>query len=229
MATSDRDIIRIVVADDLPALRRGLGALFKARKGMRLLGATENAAETLALIARRKPDVLVLDAALQGARGVGLVRALRAKHPKLGVVVYGLEDEDKLAAAALKAGANGFVSKRGPEEELLRAVQAAAQGRRYLSPALAERIVREMEVPEEAPPHQALSERELDVLCFLAEGKRPSEIAELLGLSAKTIHTHRARIFEKLELRTTVDLVRYAAEHRLVAWAPPEAAQARRD
>ena len=112
-------------------------------------------------------------------------------------------------------------------EELLRALKIVGEGRRYLSDALAETLVEGMPLPVETPPHAALSERELDVLCRLAKAERVSEIAADLGISAKTVHTYRTRILQKLGVRTNVDLVLYAIEHRLLGWPPHEESRVR--
>jgi two-component system invasion response regulator UvrY len=213
--------ISIVVADDYPVIRRGVVTVLAAQDGLEVLAEAEDAATVVAAITLHHPDVLVLDLGMPGVRGLELLRQIREEFPAMGVLIYTMYREEELALACLKSGANGFLHKTAPEVELVRAVRVAAEGLRYLSPALAERFVAETPLPQQGPAHRSLSDRELHVLIMLAEGKRPAEIAARLGISAKTVHTYRGRILDKLGARTTVDLVLYCAEHRLLGWVPP--------
>lgn len=217
--TNETRPIRILVADDYPVIRRGLVTIFASHPMLTVVAEAGDASEVLAAMERASVDVVVLDLGMPGVRGLELVRELRREYPDLGILVYTMQREEDLALPCLRAGANGFLHKTAPDVELVRAVQAAAEGLRYLSRALTERAVAEMSMPSEAPPHQHLSNRELHVLCMLAEGKRPSEIGRRLGIAAKTVHTYRSRILDKLGVRTTVDLVLYVAEHNLLGWS----------
>ncbi len=219
--------IRAVVADDFPAVRHGVVTVIASSPDLEVVGEAGSAEEAIAVIAKEQPDVAVLDLGMPGVRGLELLRELRARHPKLGMLVFSMHREEDVALACLKAGATGFLNKSVPVEELRRAVRTVSEGRRYLSDALTETLVEGMPLPIVAPPHTALSQRELDVLCRLARSQRVTEIASDLGISAKTVHTYRTRILQKLGVRTNVDLVLYAIEHRLLGWPPHEEGRAR--
>lgn len=221
--------IAILIADDYPVIRRGVANVLAGHPEMDIVAQAGDAETVLTEIERTYPQVVVLDLGMPGVRGLELVRSLRERYPTLGIVVYTMYPEEDLAVPCLKAGANGFLHKTASEAELVRAVRDAAEGLRYLSAALAERIVAEMKEPEDEPPHRALTQRELHVLCLLAEGKRPAEIGRSLGISYKTVYTYRVRILEKLGVRSTVELVLYAAEHHLLGWRPPNARERAED
>jgi DNA-binding NarL/FixJ family response regulator len=209
----------VVVADDFPALRRGLIQVLERQDDLRVAGEAGTGPETMELVRRVEPDLLVLDLGMPGVRGYELLRELRAEHPDMAILVFTMQPEDEAAIPALKAGARGFLSKQASADEIVLALRTVAEGRRYLSESLTELMVDSMPIREEAPPHASLSDRELDVLQRVANGEKPAEIAEHLGISAKTVQTYRGRILDKLDLRTTADLVRYALEHRLLGWA----------
>ena len=219
--------IRVVVADDFPALRRGVIGLIEREPGVVIVGEAGDAASVMEVVGRTAPHVVLLDLGMPGVRGLELVRALRAQHPRSAVLVFTMHREEDLALPCLKAGASGFINKTSSEAELRLAVRTAAEGRRYLSAAMAERLVDGAPLPVQTPPHHALSERELDVLCRIARGAKPADMAATLGISVKTVHTYRARILEKLGARSNVDLVLYAVEHRLLGWPPHDALRPR--
>jgi two-component system, NarL family, invasion response regulator UvrY len=214
----DPQSIRVVVADDWPALRRGVVAMLTRDDAILVVAEAASADEVLESVEREKPDVLMLDLGMPGVRGLELVRTVRDRYPTLGLLVFTMHREDEMALAALKAGASGFLNKAASEAEVRHAVRTVAGGRRYLSETMTERLVEETTLPASGAPHESLSDRELDVLCRIAEGAKPGEIATELGISVKTVHTYRMRILEKLKLRTNVDLVLYAVEHRLLGF-----------
>lgn len=213
---STTSVIRVIVADDHPAIRRGVVSILSEMPGCLVVGEAGSADEVLGIVGREAADVLMLDLGMPGARGFDLVRAVRRVHPRLGILVFSMQREEEFAMAALKAGASGFLSKTAAPDELRSALRTIASGRRYISAAMIEALVESAVVPEELPPHHALSERELEVLCLLAQGSRMAEIAERLGISAKTVHTYRTRIVQKLGVRTNVDLALYAVAHNLI-------------
>jgi DNA-binding NarL/FixJ family response regulator len=219
--------IRVLVADDFPTLRRGVVTVIAADAGMQVVAEAGSADEVLAGVAREAPDALVLDLGMPGVRGLDLVKELRARHPSLGILVFSMHREDEVGLSALKAGASGFLNKGAPPEELRLAVHTVAAGRRYLSPALTEALVESAQVREQEPPHLSLSERELDVLCRIGRGQKMGDIANELGISAKTVHTYRTRILQKLDVRSNVELVLYAVQHHLLGWPPHDPPLAR--
>lgn len=212
----------MVVADDFPAIRRGVVSMITSASDFRVVGEAGSVDEAIEVVRREKPDLATVDLGMPGARGVELVRTLREEHPKLGLLVFSQHREEDVGVACLKAGANGFLAKDAPLEELVKALRMVAAGQRYLSPRLLETLVASAPLPSDEPPHASLSRRELEVLCGLAAGERVADIADSLGIQAKTVHTYRKRILEKLKVRTTIDLVLYAVEHRLLGWSRGE-------
>lgn len=215
--TTSREL-RVVVADDFPAIRRGVVSMVAGASGFRVVGEAGSVDEAIEVVRRESPDLATVDLGMPGARGVELVRTLRQEHPKLGILVFSQHREQDVGLACLKAGANGFLAKDAPLEELLKALRTVADGKRYVSAFLLETLVDSASLPSDEPPHVALSRRELEVLYRVAAGERLVDIAEALGIQTKTVHTYRKRILEKLGVRTTVDLMLYAVEHRLLGW-----------
>lgn len=223
MPAEERQPIRVLVADDFPALRRGVVGTLEKTDGFEVAAEAGSATETLERARATRPDVIVLDLGMPGVRGLGRLCELRSEHPSAGILIFTMHTEDEAAIPCLKAGARGFLEKQASTGEIRLALRTVAEGRRYLSDTLAEHIVDELPLREQEPPYASLSDREVDVLQRIAAGEKPGEIADTLGISAKTVQTYRARILDKLGLRTTADLVRYAVEHRLLGWKPRSA------
>ncbi len=215
--------IRVLVADDHPAIRHGMAGVINARLGFRVVAEAGTAAEVLTAAKEHAPQIAVIDLGMPGVRGLDLVRALRDGHPGLGILVFSQHREEDMGIACLKAGANGYLNKSAPVDEIAVALTTVAEGRRYLSPAMAELLVEGAPLPDDRPPHEMLSEREKEVLYGLARGRRLAEIADNLGINVKTVHTYRTRVLNKLRVRTNVELVLYAAEHRLLGWSRDKA------
>jgi DNA-binding NarL/FixJ family response regulator len=209
---------RVLIADGHPIVCRGWRDLLATEQDVDFVGDVGDADALLARLGKEPgPDVVVLDLSLPGARGLDLLRRLRAEWPTTPVLVLSIYPEEPYAMRALKAGAAGYVEKSTAGDELLAALRTVAAGRRYLSVRLAERLLGAAEVEEERrPPHEVLSEREFQVLCRIASGRTISEIAEELALSVKTVSTYRARLLGKMSLRTNSEITRYAFEHELL-------------
>jgi two-component system invasion response regulator UvrY len=136
------------------------------------------------------------------------------------VLILSTHDEEQYGTRLLRMGAAGYLTKKGAPQELVTALRRIVQGRRYISPTLAESLVMDTESAASTPRHTTLSDREFQVLCLLAAGKATTEIAKELSVSSTTVSTHRARILEKMRLKSTAELVQYAIWHRLVPWSP---------
>jgi DNA-binding NarL/FixJ family response regulator len=156
-------------------------------------------------------DVLMLDMSMPGLSGIDLIKRLKLEKPKLRILVLSMHGESQYAARALKSGAAGYLSKDSPAEALLGALRKVAAGGVHIGEAAAASLLQ----TGEKPAHEALSDREFEVMRLLVEGLGPTEIGERLHLSVKTVSTHKTRILEKLGLNSTAELVRYALEHRL--------------
>jgi two-component system, NarL family, invasion response regulator UvrY len=180
-----------------------------------VVGEARTSAEALDAGLHVRCDVLLLDLAMPGRGGLDVLRELHASRPSLRVLVLSVYDERQIAVRALRAGAAGYFTKDAPGPALLEAIRRVHTGKRAVSPELAEQLIDQIDAPSAAAAHERLSNRELDVLRRLAEGRTVSEIGAELSLSVKTISTYRTRLIEKLGARTTGELIRYAIENRL--------------
>ena len=209
-------MIRILVADDHPILRRGLKEILVRELDGVTCGEAGNAQQVLSEVQRNQWDLVILDVAMPGRSGIDVLRDLRSLRPRLPVLVLSMHPEDQLGKRALRAGASGYMNKESAPEELIKAVQKVLDGTVYLSSALAERLALDLRENVERPLHEALSQREFEVLRMLASGKTVTEIAEELHLSSPTVSTHRANILAKMNMTTTAALISYAVHNRLV-------------
>jgi DNA-binding NarL/FixJ family response regulator len=182
---------------------------------MQVVAETGTADEVLAGLRRADVDVVVLDLGMPGTNGVDLLDRIRREWPALPVLVLTVYPEDLYAVRALRAGAAGYLTKDSAAEELIQAIQRVRAGRRWVSPRLAEHLAALLERDPDRPAHDALSNREFEVLRRIGAGQTATLISRSLHLSPKTVSTYRARILEKLDLRTTSDLIRYALKHGL--------------
>jgi two-component system response regulator NreC len=225
-------VLRIVLADDHEVMRKGLRALLEKAPRYQVVGEASDGLETLDLVDRERPDVLVTDLALPGLPGLEVVRRVAHRQPRVGIVVLSMHSSEPHVLEALKNGARGYVPKGAPAAELLKAIDEAAEERRYLSPPLAHDVI-EGYLRGGVPAGQALPDsyaqltnREREVLQLVAEGLKTAAVAERLGISARTVETHRANLTAKLRLRGQGELVRYAVTHGLVGRVdPPSSAE----
>jgi DNA-binding NarL/FixJ family response regulator len=182
-----------------------------------VFGDASTTAEALTLIDQQHWDIVVLDISLGSSSGLELLHAIQTQRPRLPVLVFSMHSEEQYARRAFQAGASGYIMKNSPSTELATAINKVARGGKYVSAKLAEALVADLHPRAHLLLHERLSQREFEVLRLLASGKAVSEIADMLSLSDKTVSTYRGRILEKLQLKTTADLVRYALEHSLIA------------
>ena len=204
-------MIRVLLADDHAIVRDGLKRILGAAGDLQVAGEAADGDQALALVKDNDYDVALLDMSMPGLAGIDLIKRVRIEKPKLGILVLSMHGEHQYAARALKAGASGYLTKDSAAEQLVGAIRKVAAGGVHVSEAAAAGLV-----SAERAPHQALSDREFEVLRLLAGGQSPTEIAARLHLSVKTVSTHKAHLQEKLGLGGTADLVRYALEHKLV-------------
>jgi len=209
-------MIRVLVADDHKLVREGLKQILAASAGIRVAGEASNGDEALALARANDYDLALVDMSMPGLAGIELIKRLRLEKPALRILVLSMHGEQQYAARALKAGAAGYLTKDSASEQLVVAIRKVAAGGLYITAAAAESLVSENAGGGDAAPHALLSDREFEVFRLLAGGRGPTEIAERLHLSVKTVSTHKARILEKMKLGSTAELVRYALEHELL-------------
>jgi two-component system invasion response regulator UvrY len=205
-------VIRVLIADDHSIVRDGLKRILAATTDLQVAGEAASGDEALALVKANDYDVVMLDMSMPGLAGIDLIKRLKLEKPKLRILVLSMHGESQYAARVLKSGAAGYLSKDSASEVLLGALRKIAAGGVHIGEAAAASLLQ----ASEKPPHEALSDREFEVMRLLVEGLGPTEIGERLHLSVKTVSTHKTRILEKLSLGSTAELVRYALEHRLV-------------
>ena len=206
----------ILIADDHEVVRHGLRDLLTSRLGRLTIGEARTAAETLSSLANQVWQLLLLDINLPDGSGLEVLKESRRLYPDLPVMVLTAYPEEQFAVRAFKLGAAAYLNKQSASEELIAAVKRVLAGGRYASFALAEKLASTLGVGLGQAPHEVLSERELQVLRFVALGKTVKEIAVTLGLSEKTIATYRTRLGEKTGLRSNVEIARYALKQGLV-------------
>ena len=204
-------MIRVLIADDHSIVRDGLKRILAATADLQVAGEAASGDEALALVKANDYDVVMLDMSMPGLSGIDLIKRLKLEKPKLRILVLSMHGESQYAVRALKAGAAGYLGKDSAAEVLLAALRKIAAGGVHIGEAAAASLLQ----TSGKPPHQALSDREFEVMRLLVEGLGPTEIGERLHLSVKTVSTHKTRILEKLNLGSTAELVRYALEHGL--------------
>ena len=206
---------RILLVDDHEVVRVGVKRIFdKHPEGTVLFGEASTAPEALDLVRAQDWDAVVLDLSLGGRDGLEVLKEMKQIRPRLPVLILSMHTEMQFARRAFKAGASGYITKDSPRSELTKAINIDAG--RYISQALAEKLVVEIGRDTDRPPHEMLSDREFEVLRLIASGKTAGEIAKLLSLSDSTISTYRARILEKMGMKTNAELTHYAIQNKLV-------------
>lgn len=208
-------MIRVVLVDDHPVVRRGLRETLAADPGITVVAEAAQSEEVPGILAAHPCDVLLLDISLPGRGGIEVLKDVRRDFPATKVLIVSTHDEAQYAVRAVRAGAAGYLTKSSPPEELVRAVRAVAKTGRYFTDSVAAALAEFTVDDRSVPAHERLSDREYEVLRLLTTGLTVSEIAERLSLSVKTVSTYRTRLAEKLGVRSTAELVRYALEHKL--------------
>ena len=212
--------LTIVLADDHQVVRSGLRTLLEADLGARIVGEASDGLEALQLVERLQPDILIVDLMMPGLTGLEVARRVRQRAPRVRVVVLSMHAAESYVRAALHAGATGYVLKESPAAEVVQAVRAAAAGRRFLSPALSERLIDAYIQQSSATtddPYDLLTDRAREVLYLAALGHTAPEIAARLVLSVRTVENYRAGVLRKLDLHNQTDLVRYAIKRGIIA------------
>lgn len=208
--------VRILVADDHGVVRKGLRALLESRRGWKICGEAANGREAVEQAKRLKPDVAILDIGMPGLNGVEATRQIRKVSPKTEILILSAHGSEKLALEVLDAGARGYVVKEEADESLMVAVDALLRHVPYLTSAVAKLMAPEKRDGHSKSPKGRLTPREREIVQLLAEGKTNKEVAVVLGISAKTVETHRANIMLKLNLHSITDLVHYAIRNKMI-------------
>ena len=209
-------MIRVLLCDDHALIRRGIRDTLSDAEDITVVGEAADYGELRSLLRRETCDVLVLDINLPGRSGLDALHALKDEGAPVKVLIVSMYPEDQYALRSLRAGAYGYVNKGGDPQLLVQAVRTVAQGRKYVTPEIAQMLVESLTVPVLEHPHDKLSDRELQTLVMIASGKRLSDIAGELTLSPKTVSVYRARVLEKLQLANNSELTVYAIRNGLV-------------
>ena len=209
-------MIRVFVTDDHVLIREGLTKLLRQESDMKVVGEARCASDTLALIDKAAPDVLVLDLVLPDRPGLEVLKEVKKRSPHVRVLILSMFPEDRFALRTLKAGADGYLTKEGAAEELVAALRKVASGRKYVSQAMSQKLLESIQDGGDDAPHEGLSDREFQIFRMIAQGKTVSHIAEELALSVSTVNTHRMHILEKMGMHSNSELMHYAIENGLV-------------
>lgn len=209
-------MLRILVADDHPVVRRGLSQIIGETSDMVVADEATSGQEVLGKVRESRYDVVLLDITMPGMHGLDVIKQLSKESPRLPILVLSIHPEEQYAVRALRAGAAGYLTKDRAPNELLGAIRKISTGGKYVSPSLAERLAYNLEAGEEQSPHKTLSDREYQVMCMIATGKTATEIARELSLSVRTVSTYRSRILEKMKMKNNAELTHYAIRNCLV-------------
>jgi two-component system, NarL family, invasion response regulator UvrY len=209
-------MLRILLADDHAVVRQGVKQILAEAFIQATFGEAQNVHELLALVGNERWDIVVLDLAMPGGNGLEALKQIKHDHPQLPVLILSMYPEDQYAVRTIRAGAAGYLNKESVPEELAQAIRKILRGGEYISTSVADELVLNARNENDQPLHKYLSDREYQVLCLIASGKEVKEISSELGLSAKTISTYRARLLEKMNMKTNAELTHYAIQNSLV-------------
>jgi|SRR5579883_2169467 DNA-binding NarL/FixJ family response regulator len=211
--------IRVLLADDHGMVRKGLRQQLQGEQ-FEVVAEAADGREAVQLADAQKPDVVVMDIAMPGLSGIEATAQIVKRNPKTGVVIFSMHSDDTYLSRALAAGAKGYLLKDGEDLDLTRAVEAAAQGKPFFSPVIANILVedymRQLQQRGLQDSYELLTDREKETLQLLAEGKSNKEIARILDLSLYTVETHRSNIMEKLDLHSAAEIILYAVRKKLI-------------
>ena len=207
---------RILIADDHAILRKGLKETIEEELGETTFGEAANGREVLEQVRKQPWDLVLLDIGMEGRSGLEVLEDMRRARPKLPVLILSMYPEAQFAVRALRLGASGYINKQSAPEELVVAIRKVLAGGRYVSASLAEHLATEIQGDIPKAPHEALSDRELQVMRLIASGKSLKEIAAELCISVKTVGTYHTRLLVKLDMKSDVEIARYALLNKLV-------------
>lgn len=206
---------RILIADDHAVVRQGLKQILANALNSVLLGEAASVTEMFALLKQGEWDAVIMDLSMPGGSGLEALKQIKHDY-EIPVLVLSVSPEDQYAVRTLRAGAAGYLTKETAPEELVQAVERILRGGKYVSTAMAETLAGQIGKEYVGALHESLSDRELEVLCLIASGKAVGQIAEELKLSVKTVSTYRARVLQKMKLKTNAELTHYAIQNGLV-------------
>jgi len=213
---SEKAIIKVFIADDHAIVREGLKQILAETRDIVVAGEAENGLDAVKLFRKSDCQVMLLDISMPDRSGIEVLKQIKKEKPELAVLMLSMHREDQYAIRSLKAGAAGYLTKQSAPRELVTAIRQVAGGLKYISAALAQELANHVGEDHEAPPHDALSDREYQTLTMIASGKTVGVIARELSLSVKTVSEYRARLLVKMKLKNSAELTHYAIKNQLI-------------
>jgi two-component system invasion response regulator UvrY len=213
---TEKAIIKVFIADDHAIVREGLKQILAETRDIVVAGEAENGLDAVKLFRKADCQVMLLDISMPDRSGIEVLKQLKKEKPDLSVLMLSMHREDQYAIRSLKAGASGYLTKQSAPRELVTAIRQVAGGLKYISPALAQELANHVGEDHEAPPHDALSDREYQTLTMIASGKTVGTIAKELSLSVKTVSEYRSRLLVKMKLKNSAELTHYAIKNQLI-------------
>jgi two-component system invasion response regulator UvrY len=209
-------MIRVLIADDHAIVRQGLRQILADTPDMAVRGEAANGVDAVRMVRSDDFDVVLMDVSMPGKGGIDALKQIKQEKPKLPVLFLSVYPEDQYAVRLLKAGASGYLTKESAPESLVKAIRTAAEGRRYISPAVAELLADQLDRDVDQPVHMQLSDREFEIMRLLAVGLTTSQVADELKLSVKTVSTYRSRLLRKMGLNNNAEITYYAIKNGLI-------------
>ena len=213
---TEKAIIKVFIADDHAIVREGLKQILAETRDIVVAGEAESGVDAVKLFRKSGCQVMLLDISLPDRSGIEVLKQIKKEKPELAVLMLSMHREDQYAIRSLKAGAAGYLTKQSAPRELVTAIRQVGAGLKYISPALAQELANHVGEDHEAPPHEALSDREYQTLTMIASGMTVSDIARELSLSVKTVSEYRARLLVKMKLKNSAELTHYAIKNQLI-------------
>jgi two-component system, NarL family, invasion response regulator UvrY len=208
--------IRVLIADDHAIVRQGFKQIFSETGDLLVAGEADDGVDALQLARENAWDVFLLDISMPNRNGIDTLKQLKREFPRLPVLILSMHPEEQYALRALKAGASGYLTKQSAPDQLVTAIRQVAQGKKYVSPGVAQQLVDAIADDTEKLPHERITDREYQVLVLIAKGKPLTQVADELNLGVATVSTYRARLLEKMGLKSTAELIHYGLRHGLV-------------
>ncbi len=208
--------IHVLIADDHAIVRQGLKQILSETDDLVVTGEADDGADALQLARQQPWDVFLLDVSMPNRNGIDTLKQLKKEFPRLPVLILSMHPEEQYAVRALKAGAAGYLTKQSAPEQLVTAIRQVAGGKKYVSTAVAQQLIEALSDDTDKLPHERITDREYQVLVMISTGNTLTQIAENLNLGVATVSTYRARLLEKMGLKSTAEIIRYGLENGLV-------------
>lgn len=209
-------MLKILIADDHALIRKGLKQILDDSSDMRVTGEAETGMQAIQMAQENEYDMVLLDISLPDKNGIDVLKQIKANCPNTPVLILSMHAEDQYAVRSMKAGASGYLNKQSAPAQLLTAIRKVGGGKKYISNEMAEQLAEGLSQGYQELSHQTLSNREYQTLCLMAQGKKLSEMAEIMSLSPKTISVYRMRLLEKMKLKTNAEAIHYAISNHLI-------------